>query len=233
MKKILFIIFIFSHSAFAECEIETYAKILKINKQLDQSIIKNSSCNSDINEKFVNFINSATGTLSANYLRHYFKNEKSLNLKLSPEKIQVNHIKDYLEDSFNNDALLIKKVSSLHHAGSFNLNENDNISFSCSNCNSTGEKNVSAYLNKSKVWLNVLIHVKRKAYKLVKNISNLSQKLDSSYFEEILITDKGNSPLLESIEHIAFYRPTKMLRKGDIIKKYDLRSRVVVKHGKK
>lgn len=233
MKKITCFIFLFSTFAYSDCNIETYSKIIKINNKLDQSIIKNSNCSQKINDTFMDFIDSASGTLSANYLQRYFKNEHQVSFSISPEKIQVNSINEHLDDFFNNDSLLIKKVTSLHNTASFNLTEQDEITFDCSNCNSTGEKNVSAYLNKTKIWLNVLIHVKRKAYQLVKNISDLSEKIDASFFKEILITDTGNIPLLESIEHIQYYQPTKILRRGDIIKKFDLRSRIVIRHGNK
>lgn len=233
MNKLILFLLIFPAFTFANCEIHTYKRIIKINTIQDENVIKSSDCSSEIKSQFVNFISNTTGELSAKHLSRYFKNENNIDVNLTPKSFTVKVINNLIEDGFSDKNIIVKEVTSLFSASSFNLEANDQLSFECKNCDKPGEKNILAKLNNKKIWLNALIHKKRKAYILTKNITDLKMKLSSSDFKEVSISDKGNTILFDDLDNIRFYKPTKLLRSGETVKKYDLRKRVLVKFGQK
>src|SRR5690606_26240765 len=121
----------------------------------------------------------------------------------------------------------------LFSQSSLNLANSDLVNIDCKDCKNPGERNILATVNEKKIWLSALIHRKRSAYVLTKNLTSLDQTLDESFFKQVTIADNGNNLLFNDIEHIRFYKPTKHLRIGETIKKYDLRSRVLIKFGQK
>lgn len=234
MKKIISLFFLISSlSSFADCKLVTYERIIKINKNQDQKIIKDSDCDERTQRTFIKFISSTTGKLNADHLRRYFKHESNVDIEISPSQFTVSTMQNLIEESLASDDVIVKNVTSLLSQSSLNLSESDTISIECKSCHKPGEKNISAQINNKKIWLSALIHKKRSAYVLVRSLSNLNQKLDESFFKKVVIADKGNTVLFDDIKNIQFYKPTKLLRSGDTVKKYDLRSRVLVKFGQK
>lgn len=234
MKKlVLLFLCVFSASVFAECKLETYDRIIKINVNQDRQIIKDSDCNEDIQNTFIKFISSTTGRLNSKHLKRYFKFENGIDISISPEEFNVETVKSHIEENLNNEGIIVKRITSLLPQSSINLDKTDQIKISCKDCSEPGEKNIQAEINQKKIWLTALIHKKREAYVLAKSLISLEQKIDETFFKKVTIADTGNTLLFNDIKNIRFYRPTKLLRSGDIIKKYDLRSRVLVRFGQR
>lgn len=234
MKKYTALLFlVFSTSAFANCKLVTFDRIIKINKNQDQKIIKDSNCEQKVQQTFIKFVSSTSGKLNAAHLQRYFMQENKVEIEIAPKNFTVNTIKGLIEDSIKDGDVIVKNITSLLPQSSINLSATDTISIDCKKCEKPGQKNIMAQINNKKVWLTALIHKKRTAYTLSRNLLNLNQKLDESFFKKIMIADNGNTLLFDDIKNVKFYKPTKLLRAGDIVKKYDLRSRVLVKFGQK
>lgn len=234
MNKLLLIAFIlFSQSVLANCKLVTFDRIIKINPNQDQKIIKETDCSEEVQNTFVKFVSSTTGKLNSAHLKRYFKQESNVEIEISPEIFSVTTIESLIEDNIKDGTVIVKNITSLFSQSSLNLSISDSISIECKDCNKPGEKNILATINDKKIWLSALIHKKRSAYVLVKNLTNLDQTLDASFFKKVVIADNGNSLLFNDIDKIRFYKPTKLLRIGETVKKYDLRSRVLIQFGQK
>ncbi len=232
MYKLIFLFFLPALS-FANCKIDTFTQIIKINKIQDDRIIKESSCSGEIKSEFIKFVSNSTGKLSAKSLSRYFKTESNIDVEISPQSFTVKEVSTLIQASLKDKNVIIKNVTSLFPASSFNLQKNDNINITCKNCDKPGDKNILVRINNKKIWLNALVHKKRKAYILNRNISDMKSKLNPNDLKEVMISDTGNTVLFEDLEKIKFYKPTKLLRSGEIVKKYDLRKRVLVKFGQR
>lgn len=234
MKKLISIFFlILSTTVMADCKLETFDRIIKINKNQDQKIIKSTDCSQQVQQTFMSFISSASGSLNAAHLRRYFKQESQIDIEITPSSFTVSTMKGLIEENIKEGGIIVKSVTSLLSQSSLNLNQSDNLTIDCKNCKKPGQKNIVALVNNKKIWLNALIHRERTAYVLARSLVNLNQKLDASYFKQVKIADNGNTLFFNDINNIRFYKPTKLLRAGDTVKKYDLRSRVLVKFGQK
>jgi len=234
MNKLLIILCLLSPlTSYATCEIETYERIIKINKIQDERIIKSSNCSEDIRTEFTKFVSNTSGKMNAKHLKRYFKNENGLDLNIKPKSFTIKDIDILIQESIQDNSIVVKNINSLFSTSSLNLAAADTLNITCQSCDRPGEKNILLTLNKKKIWLSALIHRKRKAYTLAKSITDLNMKLDRSFFKETIISDKGHTLLFEDLDQISFYKPTKLLRAGEVLKKYDLRRRVLVKFGQK
>lgn len=235
MKKIVFsfLILFSAFSAHSNCELETFYKIVKINKNQDEKVIKNTNCDDKVIQSFLRFVESANGKMNSAHLSQYFLNEYKLEVSFQPTSFEVTDIKELIQDSIQNEKAIVKKVSSLLGQSSFTLNKNSQFSVDCKNCNKAGTQNISMQVNNRKYWLNALIHLKRKSFVLVKSVMSLNQKLDKSFFKERTILDAGNRPLFEDIDNIEYYRLTRYLNTGDTIGRSDLVPRVLIQYGQK
>ena len=75
--------------------------------------------------------------------------------------------------------------------------------------------------------------MKRNAYTLIKNVQNLKQRINASYFKKSVITDNGQKLLFDDMNNIHFYKLTRLPRVGEVMKKYDLRPKLLVRMGQK
>jgi flagella basal body P-ring formation protein FlgA len=226
-------ILLFNNFAAAGCNLNTYYKIVKINKNQDQKLIKETNCSEKINSIFVNFISNAKGALNGRHLSNYFKKEHSIEIDISPNEFHVLSFQDLLIENLNNDNISLKSVTSLYSQSSFNLNKGDSIRVQCSNCDTAGNKNIVTFVNSKKIWLSAKLHVKRNGYILIKPIQNLKQKLDKSYFKLVTIADNGTQMLFQDIENIKFFKFNRLLKHNEIVKKYDLQPRLLIKYGQR
>ena len=235
MKILLLVLILFSFGSFANgpCNITTYDQIIKINKNQDDTIIKDSNCSGEIEQSFIDFIESANGKLQADYLAHYFKTEYNIDLTILPKTIAVSHIKDIIQEKIKNKNAVVKSVTSLMPQASILLSQTENIHIDCKNCDTAGTKNISLGFKGQTYWLNTLIHLKRKSFVLSKNVMTLNEKLESDYFQEKTILDSGSKMLFEDIDNIRFYQLTRYLKKGDILNRSDLTPRTLVQYGQK
>lgn len=216
------------------CKIVSYNKIIKLNKLLDESIIKDTNCSQEVKNKFVDFVSGASGTLESKHLSHIFKMEYHKEIELSPEVLVVKTINDTFSELLkipNN--LSLEKTTNLHSNSSLNLSPSDHIQVVCNDCETPGSKNIKLLVNKSPIWFSVEILSKRHGLVINSEINPYMKHLTSDMFTKTSIYDDGRGHLFNDIDNIHFYKPNKKLTKGKILKTTDLTPITLVRSGQK
>jgi flagella basal body P-ring formation protein FlgA len=216
------------------CKVVSYPKIIKLNKVLDESIIKNSNCSQEIKNNFIDFISGASGDLNSRHLAQIFKMEYKSEISISPEKIFVQPIDDVIIDLIKIPRnLTLDKTSSLYGKSSLNLSPSDHLQAICNNCETAGSKNIKLLVNKSPIWFSVEILSKRHGLVINSEINPFAQRLTSMMFTHTAIFDDGRDHLFNDIKNIQFYKANKKLIKGKILKSTDLSPITLVRLGQK
>ena len=238
MNKINLTLFaiIFVPSLVFACSITSYDKIIKINKILDDSIVKESDCDYQTITIFKEVISSATGDLRSTHLSQILRSEFSKDVSIHPRKISIQNIQDSLSSLIKlpND-LIIKKASSLFHKASINLNNisKATLSATCMKCLSPGKKNIKIFVNRESIWFSADILQKRVGFISTKEVSPYSQSLSRDQFKTTYIFDNGRSPLFQDIDNIRFYKATRQIQKGKTLKLTDFTPINIIQAGKK
>ena len=237
MKQLL-LIFILSFTALAygqeKCTIESYKSIIKINKILDESIIKNSNCSSEIQSQFLKFISAADGEVNARYASIYFQSEFNTQVTLAPKKIGVHNLSKFLEEQLSlSENLTIDKVSSLYSRASLNLKSASQIKVSCTNCSTPGDKNILLNIAGNKHWVSASLKTLRKAYILNSDINFFQKDISRNQIRAKVIKDNGATNLFTDIKNLPFYRITRNLRKNDVLRVSDLAPKTIIQMGQK
>jgi flagella basal body P-ring formation protein FlgA len=216
------------------CKVVSFPKIIKLNKVLDESIIKESNCSQEIKNNFVDFISGASGDLDSRHLTQIFKMEYKTEIELSPEKVSVQPINDVIIDLIKIPRnLTLDKTSSLYGQSSLNLSPSDHLQATCNNCETAGSKNIKLLVNKSPIWFSVEILSKRHGLVINSEINPFAQRLTSAMFTHTAIFDDGRDHLFNDIKNIHFYKANKKLVKGKILKSTDLSPITLVRLGQK
>ncbi len=220
-------------SSFA-CQITSYPQIIKLNKVLDDSIIKSSDCDDEQTQMFIQLISGADGELTSSHLSQIFKSEFKKEMTISPGKIEVKSVKDVLVDLVQlPSSLVFSTTTSLYDKGSLNLEGTSTLNASCANCESAGEKNIKVSLDNQTIWFSTKLLTKRVAFIATESISPFQSKLSQDQFYEKKIFDTGNTHLFRDMENIRFYRPTRHLEKGKVLNVSDFVPMTIVKPGQK
>jgi flagella basal body P-ring formation protein FlgA len=231
---IIFIVLSNITHAADDCKIESFAHIIKINKILDDTTIKTSSCTSDIIDEFISLVSNTSGKLNAQYLRMYFKTEHNKNVTLLPRVITVTGLDTFLTEKLNlPPEIMINRSTSMFGKASLNLKSDKLIKITCPKCTGPGEKNIKLNIKNKIHWITSHFFIKRKAYIVSKDIGSINNVLSSNMFKQKLILDKGNKYLFSDMKNIAYYRLNRNLVVGDIVKKNALVPRVLVRAGQK
>jgi flagella basal body P-ring formation protein FlgA len=233
--KVFLISLLFSFNLFAQesCEINSYAQIFKINNVIDDSIIKNTNCSSDIINNFISLVTNANGKLNASYLSHIFQQEFNITVKLSPKNIQVKPLKNLIEDKFATTRKLVSSVKSLYGKSSLNLENGEALDIKCSNCDGNGEKNIQVISKNGKTWISATFLTRSSAFRVKRTLNRISPILLATDFEQINTSDRGRTRYFTDINNIKFYQLNKDLRKGDLVKSHDLSPKRLVNYGQK
>lgn len=221
IKNLILILTIYPWLAFS-CHLTSFDRIVKLNKVMDQSIIKSSDCTPEVQSLFIDFISSAEGVLKAKHLASIFSNEYNINIEILPNAISIEDSATLIQKNLKLENTLIKNINSLYGNAAFTLNQSDRLVFSCSNCNKPGEHNIKAYKNGETIWMSASIYHKKRALVLTKDINPFNPNLDNEDVEYQYVFDKENKQLFSDYENIKFYKPTRTISKGDLLKVHDL-----------
>lgn len=230
------IILLGTHFAFADngCSIKSFDTIIKINKVLDESVIKASDCSGEVKTQFIDFLSAADGEISSRYVNMYFKSEFNKHVELKPNKINVKKLSNFIEASLNfPDTLIIDKVSSLYSQASLNLKRKSSINVSCTTCTNSGDKNILLTINRKKHWISASLKSLRHAYVLNNDINFFKKNISSNDIRPQIIKDTGRTNLFTDIKNLKFYRITKNLRKNDVLRVSDLSAKTIIRVGQK
>ncbi len=233
--RIFLILTFFISSSFAadSCEIVSYAHIIKINKVLDDTIIKTSNCSSQINQSFIELISNANGKLQNQAIKQYLKAEKGTTVSLTPVKINVATLIDLVQQKFGSSDRIISKVSSLIGKSALLFNSQEKMDLSCQNCNGNGSKNLKLKTSHKTFWISANFKTKTKAFKVSNSLIRSTPILQTSDFEQVNIVNHNPSVYFQDIKNIKYYRLNKHLQKGDILKTTDLTPKNLITYGQR
>lgn len=216
------------------CKVVSYNHVIKLNKVLDDSIIKESTCSQEVLNTYIDFISGATGELTAKHLTQIFKSEYNITMVLEPKKIKIESIDEVLSKLIQLPSnLILKKVSGLYSKATLTLTTADHIQVQCKNCETAGEKNIKLIINNSPIWFSAEILAKRQGLVSNTELSPFSKNLTKEMFTYTSIFDDGTGHLFQDIDNLQFYKVNKTVKKGDILKSTDISPLVLVKPGQK
>ncbi len=229
-KLIYLFLFLFFHGTTHACELVSYAYIIKIDNILNDQIIKSSSCSEQTQEKFIQFINTASGVINNKIIKNYL-NEKNLNI--SPQMIKVEPMEDYLASIYEKDPLIFRNIRYLLGSASLNLNKNQKPQIECRDCEKLGRKNIKFLINSKEVWLSAEVGKTFKVLQATRAISPMESILNQSDFEFSNKVLFKSSYDFTNYEQIKFYRLNKNLKKGEILKVHHLSPKQLIQYGQK
>lgn len=230
MKITFFFLFTFFTSHIFACEIKTFKLILKINPQVSNSIIKESNCDKKINNQFINILSNSSGIVNNQMLKRMITAEK--NVEIFPQNINIQYIDQYLSKNHAIKDAFFKNTRSLNNVSFIGFNDHLPI-FHCSNCNSTGKKNISLKDNEKTHWLSSDLYQERLVLKAKNNIPYSIPVIDSSDFYLTKVPTIKDGGHFTDINHIQFYRLTKNINAGEIIQSHNLVQRKIISRGQK
>lgn len=233
MKYFVFI-FLFSlvNSGYT-CEIVTHDKIYKINKILDDSVIKSSDCPSSIKDSFLDMVASGNGSIHSTHLANVLSTKENPKITIKPAVIQVETISDKLQEHFKTQSITFSNVSALYPYSALYVEKDHDLKFECKNCESSGRKNIKAMMGSQTVWLSATLMHKIKALKIKKNLSYHTPILTKDDFEIIETLEKDPSQLFTDLDNIKFFKLNRNLVEGRVLKVHDLRPKNLITTGQK
>lgn len=231
---IIFSFFTLGLQASKACVLNSYPQIIKLNKVLDDSIIQKTNCDESTQTLFIEIISGATGELRASHLSQILKSEFNKNVEVTPELIKIEDVKETLTKLIQiPENLSLSKTSSLYSKASLNLQSDTSLKAICNACETAGEKNIKVLVNNRTIWFSAQILTRREGFVTINSLSPYSKKLTQNQFRKTYFYDKGTSHLFSDIENIRFYKPTRQLEKGRVLKISDLTPLTIVKPGQK
>ena len=197
--------------------------------QLEKSI-KNTTCPKIINSMFLNLIKNAQGSFSTkNFKRIYLPKEIATKVIIKPDQINISNFGNLITKIELPENFFLKKVNKNNELSILTLNEGEEISLSCKDCNSTGKKEIIIKVINSeknikdskRIHANLLTRSQIVVPK--KNIDYFNnKKLFKDDFSKKWIKTINPGKYFKSFNKIIFFKPTKTLKKGVPLLKRDL-----------
>jgi flagella basal body P-ring formation protein FlgA len=148
MKLVLITLILFTtFTAWSKpCQISVYPKIYTIRENtglLAKEIVKKSDCESSTTREFVKFLTTTQGVVSSKQLTRMFKSMANKNVVLTPKKISINKLEDFLTEriAFSKN-WFVKEINSSKKNAAIVLNEGENLHIDCPTCNFPGSKSI-------------------------------------------------------------------------------------------
>lgn len=214
--------FIFSTTAALGCFIETHDQVIILNQGDDFSaLIKNSDCNSDIQERFVEFARNAQGTITTQTFNKIFPNTT-----LRPARVQFHS----LNDQMTMHGLLpqngqILTANRLSDSAFIALRNDQRFDLECPACNSVGENTVKLTIRDqlgqrhATKWFKVRVGVPTRAYVATKVHQASLNALDATGFEVKTIVSDRPQELAAADIPLHFYKVARTISPGEELKR--------------
>lgn len=239
MKYFLGLLTFFSLNLWAEpCNLELPAKIYRLDKTqniLAKDVVRNSTCNEEINNKVINLLNNNSGDLFVSAIENQIGNQ---NLHITPRKIIIANLADIFREQLTAESnLYFFDVRSIGQASTLNLDEAENIRAICESCNTYGSKNIKIEITNSLTgnikafWYTSKIFAKVKVIKAKQTLSFQQKNLSAQDFYQDETFTMLPDNLLGSLENIQFYKPTKTIMVGTIVTNMDIAPVNLVTYG--
>lgn len=233
LKIILLLTIFFGLNSFA-CEIKSFKYLLRFNNKLDEGIIKNSQCSSEIKKEFIDLLRNADGKVSAKIISTIIFEKQKNKVFISPNEINIKNLNDIL--SVKN---LLKQNQKIHTVLAANrisyVTSSSPIQIELESLNylNVGENNLNIKINNKNIWMNILVQQKKNIWTATEEIYPFNKNLKKTSFKKEVIYDHKNTQYLKDINLVKYYKTNKRINKGTPLKLTDLTPLYLVRHGKK
>lgn len=232
MIKLAILLTLSSKLAFTACNIRLYPHILKLNSILDDSVIQGSDCSKEAQESFINFLNNFESTIKAKHLSSAISAEINEQINISPESINIQTLKQTIENSLSHSGFIINKTTTLSSFSSFNSNTPIKTNIICNNCNQIGEKNFKLTVDSQSIWVSASFNQKTFAYIAKSAISAGSKNLKQDQFLKKEIVTNTNNQLFSDFENIDYYKVMRPIRMNQPLSILDVTPKTIIKANK-
>lgn len=224
------------------CAINSFATIYRLNPSQyfnPKEVIKNSTCNDFVNNKFSSLLSTTEGLALSSHLVNELKNEfPNLIIEIYPVKISLQNLNDQLKLSLSEGTNLFFTDTKLTtNKKLLTLNEGERLEVSCENCLSYGDRSIKIdtvnVLEATRIttWVSSKVAAKVTVLKANRNIGIQTDKFQKEDFVlENMLTTEPNK-FLSNYEDIKFFKPNKTLIKGMPITTTDITAIQLVKYG--
>lgn len=223
------------------CHIKTYSKIyITQNSDYNKAtkLIKSDNCTFLERQNFLQFILNSNGSIHSSQASKLIKNLYKQDIKISPKRISIYSFKKTLKNNFNpNSNWHWNNIKLTSRESVIALNENESISFNCTNCEYSGSKNIKVTITNpisgtyKYEWLNGDIVIKTKALVSLSNLGVNNQALNKKLFHTKNVFLKSPETLFTNSNSLHFYKLNKPIKSGKSLSFRDLTPVNLVKIG--
>lgn len=231
MIRLVFILFSLLILDTNACEIKLAPHIIKLNKVLSDEVISTSNCNLKTNKKLLELINNSNGTINTQRINSLLGSDE--NISLSPNKITITPIRELLDQKFGSESLVVKNVTTMHKTGFLAMTAKPNTNFICKTCIKAGTHNVRAEIGPEKIWININLYKRVLAYKSLNTIGHMTPILTPKDFIKSVFLTQSHSSYFTDIKNIHFYKATRNISAGELLKANDLLPKNLINRGQK
>lgn len=242
MKTFGLILFFMSSSAFAECSIELFSKVYRLdqNQSLQaKDLIRASTCSEVVAARISELLSNSQGTVGTDFLvRELEKDFPEEHINFTNKKMSLLDLNSTMKDQLlPGTNLFFNQSRSLNNISSLGMVEGETLQAVCDSCQSFGEKNVKINVinvtnNSSRtLWFASKIMAKLKVVKAKRSISFQQKSLDANdfYIDEVLTMTPDN--VLTTLDNIHFYKANRTLLQGSIVNNMDLQAVNLINFG--
>lgn len=240
MKSLIWLISFFSTNAFAaECSIEFYSKIYKINSSAVQikDYVKKNSCPETALFKLNKFIQNVDGVVHANIIKEELSGIAE-NVEIKPNKISIANLDSHLKDKlFPVSELSLTMLKSLENKSAIAISETETLEINCNNCASLGDKNIQLTIKsplaatQKNFWISAKLVTAIEVLKAKNNINFQQTGLNINDFSlEKIHTDKPEDYVVDA-KNLNFYKPNRIILKDAYLTRMDILAVNLVNYG--
>lgn len=245
MFKLSVLLFMLSFSAVAEkCNVDMFPQIVFLDKvkvinDLNKAY-KTSTCSNKTIWNVFQTLNLIDGDISERHLNRLLKEEGfSGSVTINPKKIEIKKIDAVIGKKLTiQRGRKVKNVKSMNNFPVLGLEKNSYYEIACHACNTTGKKNASfVYTDpvnnlQKRVWVQFDI-LKTDQVAIAQTDLRPFANQEISHNVKLIPTEMEDTSLyLKDLENLKYYKPNKVIKKGDPIKFSDLVPKTLVQTGK-
>lgn len=211
------------------CNIQIDSFILKLSKNLDDSTIIKSDCDSKIKAKFITAINSIDGKVHARSIAEMMNQPQ---ITISPKRVEITSLERFLNNHFNSKDYKISNLNSITSKRFLGSNSFKDINVSCNDCSNSGHKSVKIANKSDKIWLSAKFTKSKQVAVLKNDFRQLGSSITKDDIEIKRVFTQTNQNLFFDYDNIQYYKINKFIPKGHVLKTYDLSAINLITLGK-
>lgn len=240
MKSLIWLVSFLSSTGFAaECSIEFYSKIYKVNNSAVQirDYVKKNSCPETTLFKLNKFIQNVDGVVHSKIIKEELSSLHQ-DIEILPSKISVFSLDAYLKEKlFPTNELSFSGLKSIESKSAIALSDAETLEISCNNCQNLGDKNIQLIIKspitatQKNFWISGKLVTSIEVLKAKTNINFQQTGLSSNDFSvEKIHTDKPEDYVVDT-KNLNFYKPNRIILKDAYLTRMDILAVNLINYG--